>query len=479
LLLNLLTFFTSKYYSNIKYNHSFAFLLRIFFERSAKIQSTVASLGNVYRNSKWSDLKVQNVKQLHLSSFIMITTTIILTVLFLFYVFLRIDSTSLTSLTSLLFWPFIYILDFTSYIWLCVALLAYNISNKLQLNISSYFYKGIMSKSSFSANLSSSIGYNNPTLKMPSSLSDTSINKNWLVLLHKLYTSKSTLDNSTNSLTLPSLTHNLPSTDNLINIFMKTRANSYVNKLSPSSYTFIKTSNLILKSSSTTNNTIFNNALDLSALNSKNNFILETYNSSINENLNLANQTRWLLKTYPITEKLVSDNFNFTQAKTLLGSTSVNSSTSSNNIWSSNHFTHIKDYDALFLSNNITNLNNFEDSRSWTMKKAYLGLNNSNYSLYFNRSLAKYQSSPSSQNTLLSAYLLDYSLFYNYLSFNSSLTSATPSTYLHKAMLYNSDNTIYQDSFNNYLSSLSSTSLVSSHSYFSFTKVTLLPFKFI
>ena len=37
-------------------------ILRLLFERNTKFKSTFAKLGNVFRNSKWNDLKVQNVK---------------------------------------------------------------------------------------------------------------------------------------------------------------------------------------------------------------------------------------------------------------------------------------------------------------------------------------------------------------------------------------------------------------------------------
>jgi hypothetical protein len=40
--------------------------LKIFFERNNKTDSTVASFGNVFKNSKWTNLQTQNVKKSHI-----------------------------------------------------------------------------------------------------------------------------------------------------------------------------------------------------------------------------------------------------------------------------------------------------------------------------------------------------------------------------------------------------------------------------
>jgi hypothetical protein len=66
----------------------------------------------------------------------------------------------------------------------------------------------------------------------------------------------------------------------------------------------------------------------------------------------------------PISEKLISNNFNFTQAKQLLGSSAANSSSSSGNIWSSSNLSKIKDTNILALADDVTKIEFFEDSRS-------------------------------------------------------------------------------------------------------------------
>jgi hypothetical protein len=76
----------------------------------------------------------------------------------------------------------------------------------------------------------------------------------------------------------------------------------------------------------------FNSPINLSTLNTTNKTASNSLNESIRETLSLANQSRWTFKSSPISEKLVRDNFNYTQAKQLLGSSIVNSLSSSNNI---------------------------------------------------------------------------------------------------------------------------------------------------
>jgi hypothetical protein len=63
-------FLSSKYYTNIKYNNYLLQSLRLMFERLTKNVVLTNSLGNVYRNSKWTDLKVQNIKLSFFNQFI-------------------------------------------------------------------------------------------------------------------------------------------------------------------------------------------------------------------------------------------------------------------------------------------------------------------------------------------------------------------------------------------------------------------------
>ena len=58
----LIQFFSSKHYNNLKYNYSTVALTKLIFEKTTKTAQSFKALGNVYRNSKWSDLNVFNIK---------------------------------------------------------------------------------------------------------------------------------------------------------------------------------------------------------------------------------------------------------------------------------------------------------------------------------------------------------------------------------------------------------------------------------
>lgn len=58
----LVNFFTTKFSENTKYSNSLNATLRLFFERLTSINESFTSLGNVYKNSKWTNLKTDNIK---------------------------------------------------------------------------------------------------------------------------------------------------------------------------------------------------------------------------------------------------------------------------------------------------------------------------------------------------------------------------------------------------------------------------------
>jgi hypothetical protein len=122
--------------------------------------------------------------------------------------------------------------------------------------------------------------------------------------------------------------------------------------------------------------------------------------------------------------------------------------------------TTLKDASNFSTALSFTNLNYFEDSRSWAMKKMYFGLNSSSYSLSYDNLTTKEALSykDSSVSSLASAYLLDYNLSYSSISVNSTLSTLPVNNITQYSNLFSLDNTLYQDSYNNYAFSLSSTS---------------------
>jgi len=105
-------------------------------------------------------------------------------------------------------------------------------------------------------------------------------------------------------------------------------------------------------------------------------------NHSIEQNLSVGKQTRWLLRSLPVSECLSNSNFTYSQAKALVGNPSFNSSISSKNIWASTKANELLSSNIQNTSGAITNniansssiINFFEDSRSFLNKKAYFTL---------------------------------------------------------------------------------------------------------
>ena len=65
----LVNYFITNYASSSKFRHSIYHYLKIFYEKASKLNSNYSSFGNVYKNSKWSNYKIQNVKTSFVPSF--------------------------------------------------------------------------------------------------------------------------------------------------------------------------------------------------------------------------------------------------------------------------------------------------------------------------------------------------------------------------------------------------------------------------
>jgi hypothetical protein len=134
-LTKIIHFLSSKYYNNLKYNNSILYSLRLFFERTLKFNHTITSLGNVYRNSKWSNLKIQNIKNSFLTQFF---SVFLLTALVIIFLILSIKMGYLeTQLLKVLPYKLWYtIQDFCSYLFLLLLSLIYS----LWLKVNNIFY---------------------------------------------------------------------------------------------------------------------------------------------------------------------------------------------------------------------------------------------------------------------------------------------------------------------------------------------------
>ena len=310
--------------------------------------------------------------------------------------------------------------------------------------------------------------------------SNKTLDSNWLKLVHGVMTSRLSLDKiSLSGNSLDSTRASIKSNSTELSLFLTTNGANFINSSSNLDFLHTQSKSYLMKSSSLLNNKYFNSNVSLNNL-SSNSSVSTAYSSAISENLSLANQTRWLLRMSPISEKLIKDNFNFTQSKQLLGSPITQAISSSNNIWLSNNLSKIKDTSSLLLSENLSKIEFFEDSRAWSSKKMLLGLNHSTYTLNFEPSSAVSTSNDLSSSSVTTAYLLDYDLMHSLLALPSSSSSEAKSNFNSSNLtLVSSDKTVYQDSFNNYLFNISTTTLSNNLSNYRYSNTKTSSFKFL
>ena len=130
---------TSKFYSNSRYASSFFYTLKFFFEKNTKHFNVVDKLGNVYRSSKWVDLKLQNLNATSL-------------VRLLFFVSLFVFGSLLTMKLGNPFFAdvleaprklVLHIIDSAYYSWLLLVALSNSIIAKIRNYVMSYVLKMI------------------------------------------------------------------------------------------------------------------------------------------------------------------------------------------------------------------------------------------------------------------------------------------------------------------------------------------------
>ena len=389
----LVNFFTSTYYDNIKYKHSTASLLKIFFERANKTTQTVASLGNVYRNSKWSDLKVQNIKVTHIRGFLvallLFVSFIILCYLFTF----RSENSTISTLVKPLSFLWSYLADWTFYLLTSASLFFYYVQLKMHRYMnsvySSLFNQQLSNRSStiLSSAVPNTVKQGFKYVSSSPTFRSSSVNLRGAdeVIRHAYRVSDvmSELDLAVGKPTTP--IYSLSDTNRTMLAYLD--ADHAISGCGQPTQLF---SLVDLEVS-------FANSAKLSAAGSASKLRLDggtlaltdgqtdlhnLISQSIKGNLSVGKQTRWLLRSLPVSECLSTSNFTYSQAKLLVGNPSFNSAISSKNIWASSKANDLKSlaYSGSanhLLSNEVASnsiINFFEDSRSFINKKAYFTL---------------------------------------------------------------------------------------------------------
>lgn len=79
-----ISYFTNLFTNNVKYNNSVWNPLKLYFERSTKLNLSLDLLGNLYKNSKWSSFHTQNIKLSWLKDWLYSTLFILLVLWIIF-----------------------------------------------------------------------------------------------------------------------------------------------------------------------------------------------------------------------------------------------------------------------------------------------------------------------------------------------------------------------------------------------------------
>jgi hypothetical protein len=244
---------------------------------------------------------------------------------------------------------------------LLVALIFYTALNSIQVSASNYLYKDITTKINTNFSDTSAVNVSAREMSIPSSIcSNNIIDDSWSKLLYNIFKSKSSIDklntieNYNNSEQV--LNSALSNIDLLL--FTIPKNTEVINSSQIGDYSYLYNKLYTDASSKVSQSKYYNVNTSIDKLGNK-----DLYTNSIKESMNLANQTRWSFKMSPISDKLSKDNYNYTQAKQLLGSNISNSANTSNNVWASSSLSKIKDFSSTSLARNVSLLNFFEDSR--------------------------------------------------------------------------------------------------------------------
>lgn len=444
---NTVNYFFQKFYNNLKYSNRILFSLRIFFERTTKNTNIVSWLGNVYRNSKWSSLNIQNIK----TSF-RYQASSVFTLYLIFFFLIYMFRYNISILQFFVFTP--------SYFWYIIQdWLSYS-----SLLILSFFYFFIQRTdilfSTLIPNFFLSVGNNEHSKQINTIILDKKNNTKQKQLRSINY-------NACFDETFLRLAYSLQKTINTINLidyhYQQKRSN-YLNtvlhteKLTTNTKSllakfFIFTNNKYnikeLKSNSISNielrykllnlnlkysNSILYNNLKLVSLLKYDFKLQKTVISNLSKNLVLAKENRWLWKSSLLSDKILINLNKTVHLKKLISNPQLNEDITSNNIWGSNNIKYNLNSlsinstnftkDLKFLTNSFSspsNLDSYEDSLIWATKR-FSFTQKMNYNNQFIISpkklipfnITRHKMTPN--NAMLSKF------YYNYNNLNSSLS---------------------------------------------------------
>ena len=456
-------YYLSSYWNNSRTLSSMYSFLKIFFERNNKIDSTVSSFGNVFRNSKWSNMQVQNIKKLFIKQWLWFFLVILLTSFYL------ITYTGVTLNASYL--SFFYIKqtlnEFITNFYYLVGCIIY----QLYLFTTTLFLNNQRVTSTLNTesrgDLSSPQGLHVNTL----SANTTNVNSN-LFFLQKSLLAINNL-NGTANVFLPKLniTSNLNVNEGFFNkiSFISTLPNSNSNNFTGTSIN-TETSYVL----STKLDSSFSNSLTLSTTlgnlySNEDSFqndpvLTETLTHSLN---NVAKQQRWLTRNFWSNQNFVSDSNKLTQSKNFIQNPLLSNSGTDSNIWLSNKLSGLETektsdvFNKLLPNYNLLSVFNFFDTSRFFLNQRYSYLNQ--LTNQFITSSVDIKSSQQPINTAETSSLkltLLQSYFIRNIPFNTSLYSSNSKKFSTTSFDSSSSSTLLDKSVRNFFASTSFTDLL-------------------
>lgn len=392
------------------------------------MRATFASLGNVFRNSKWSDLKIQNIKSSFVTNWLSwsFVVTIIVLIIFAFFG----QSNLVNHLIGWSFFSdvidrahcawvkFVYAVSLSwTQMWMTLAAVKVALLQRLGFG-SSYLY----------TRQTPSEGYvvTKPKPLPPVTKRLPGINHLAPIIPHssaaleaahylgKVINSVSYASADVKAL-LPRKPLQSPWANHIYTLLPEALdaykvtnfqwkpttlgSSVYMNELTPNAITDWSGPSLSYAADLQQLSNLKSYTLDLHTVQQLSTYKYATALSNFNvySNLSQSKQDRWLLRNSLLANSSVIEANSYTQAKRILGSTSLDSSSTSSNIWSSSKVTNLSKYSELqhlsilqstmsgfsnslidseftllkTLPADFTSFNFFETSRMWTSKKYF------------------------------------------------------------------------------------------------------------
>ena len=376
----LINFFISDYYSNPKYKHSIYSFLKFFYERSNKTMGLYSSVSNIFKNSKWTNYRIQNIKNsfqsripkllltvivfviifLNYKHFIFPIVELVYNILFFVLKDLLYDNVSLavSVLVTFVYSVKIYICNYFIFLLTPNSKIKFTYREKLK----SHYIKQNKIKIPF-ININEAFLTTNYVNSM-SLLFKLKNNFYWLNLYNEI-TQKNIFKVMFNRLFI--LDNKIITTKNLEKTPINYSFNFKNQCFYPYNYTtYIENTSTVAKIN------LFKNF-------NSNFFKPVAFENILISSLNVLKQTRWITRNLVLSDKFMLNTNFFTEYKKMIGDNVTVSNLPNINVWASSNIpkiwnaqkllTVLLSHESNFYLNGL--VNDFDESRLWLFKKMY------------------------------------------------------------------------------------------------------------